>query len=259
MSVVELEFSTSSAEVSTVISSLEVGRKITLSLGKFTTEDLKVCLAEYFSANKINHFMHLSAELSRRGIPPCFRMNFAKDVVWIAGDSEEAYFLMLADFEWIIFRYPTHKVAWKCAESLFAPGKFKKTAQYLRWDGKRASGQIATALALTIHQQRECAWIQSLAVRRWRDTLIKRMPVARAVIAAHLASKDKRPMDDVSITIDRRFDIWLCGQFGGNKPQHTANFYKMLTGQKLPRNIVAKQLQKIPVVRRRPLILSSIE
>ncbi len=77
-----------------------------------------------------------------------------------------------------------------------------------------------------------------------------RWPIARARIADGIKAHDRRAQADQDATIKRRADLWLCAELADWKPQRTADLFAMLTGEVLPRNVVAKQLDKLPKVRR---------
>jgi hypothetical protein len=62
--------------------------------------------------------------------------------------------------------------------------------------------------------------------------------------------KDRRSAGEQDATIRRRLDLWICAEIGDWKPQRTADLYEMKTGEAIARNLVAKQLAKIPKVRR---------
>ena len=175
---------------------------------------------------------------------------------WWLGFPEADFILMCADLQWIIARYPNHAPEWNRLTSIFDPTKFVKTAEYLHWYGRRTSGQVAKALALNEQQQRECAWIQCLHVGRWRERLYRRLSVAETRISSAVREGDKRPIPDQDATIKRRCDLWLCAELAEWKPQRTADFYLMKMGTMLPRNVVAKQLEKLPRVRRADEIIT---
>lgn len=190
----------------------------------------------------------VSAEMTRRGIAPCFRGLPVRHEWWMGTDTD--FVLMVADLQWIVARHPEHLTEWERAQAIFDPRKFDAAAAYLHWNGNRTAGQVAKALGLTEAQQRECAWIQCLHVERWRQRLHTRWPIARAKIAEGIKAHDRRPQGDQDATIARRANLWLCAELADWKPQRTADLFAMLTGEVLPRNVVAKQLDKLPKVRR---------
>lgn len=184
----------------------------------------------------------LGAELSMRGIAPCFR-----DIPyeWFKDNVGVNCILAKCDMQWIAIRYPDHLPLWQRVRSLFDPIKFARTAEYLIWNGRRSPGYLSKALALTDSQQRECRLIQCLHVSRWRESLLKRRRVMEARITAAVRSTDKRDVASQDETIHRRKDIWFCGEMANWKPQRTADLYSMKTGVVLARNVVDNQLAKI--------------
>lgn len=223
--------------------------RLALALRGASTDRLMVALVEQIKRLNTDGALRVSAELTVRGIAPCFRGNFDRRELWL-GFPDADLILMLGDLQWIATMHPNHITEWERAQSIFDPRRFRKTAEYLHWEGRRSAGQIAKALALTEQQQRECAWIQCLHVERWRQRLFKRLPIAQARIASAIRASDKRPNEDQDATIKRRSDLWLCAELADWKPQRTACLHGMMTGEPLPRNVVAKQLGKLPKVRR---------
>lgn len=251
---------------------------------------LRMALADQLRQGNVRASLRVSAALTERGVAPCFRYESptgyctlprredfilsatrrqeleSEGAVVIRDDeatqgepsalSGKAEFILLcADLQWIATTYPKHKPEWNRAAGIFDPAKLMRTAAYLYWDGQRTPGQIAKALALSEQQQRECAWIQCLHVERWKHRLHKRQAIARARITAPVREGDKRAKGDQDTTIERRSDLWLCAELADWKPQRTATLYAMKTGLPLPRNLVAKQLAKLPKVRRTDEVL----
>lgn len=224
--------------------------RLSLALKNASTERLKSSLTSQVEQLNSEGALRVSVELTARGIAPCFR-DIPLDDAWLRHHwSGVEPILLLIDLQWIVAMYPDHAPEWKRAEAIFDQRKFRKTAEYLHWEGRRTPGQIAKALALTEQQQRECVWIQCLHIERWRKRLFKRLPIAQARIASDIRDRDKRPIADQDETISRRDDLWLCAELADWKPQRTADLYAMKTGKILPRNVVAKQLEKLPKVRR---------
>ena len=224
--------------------------RLTLVLRSVSNDRLKLALAGQIEQLNEEAVLRVGAELTSRGIAPCFRGNFAEDKLlrtfWRAVEP----LLLLLDLQWIVAKYPNHKPEWERLKSVFDPKKFLQTAEYLRWDGKRSAGQVAKAMGLNEQQQRECLWIQCLHVERWRKRLFQRLLIAKAHIESSIREGDRRPIEAQNETVKRRCDLWLCAELGDWKAQRTANLYAMMTGKTLPRNVVAKQLQKLPKVRR---------
>jgi hypothetical protein len=224
-------------------------------LALVNTDRLKATYLDQLKQGNQDGALLVSAELTRRGIAPSFRGLPVRREWWMGTDTD--FVLMTADLQWIVARHPQHQTEWERAQAIFDPRKFDAAAAYLHWNGNRTAGQVAKALGLTDAQQRECAWIQCLHVERWRQRLHTRWPIARAKIADGIKAHDRRAHADQDATIKRRSDLWLCAELADWKPQRTADLFAMLTGEALPRNVVAKQLDKLPKVRRTDSVCSS--
>lgn len=220
------------------------------ALRRATTERLKVTLKRQIEKLNIEIALLVAAELTARNVAPCFRGLPIDDDPWWRDNPEADAILLRADLQWIVSKYPHHTPGWKRAHGIWRPEKFEKTADYLHWDGRRTVSQIATALGLTKDQQIECAWVQSLNIKRWRANLDRRRDAERARIEALVRDKDRRSQEEQDATIERRAKLWLCAELAGWRPQRTADVFHMLTGEALPRNVVAKQLEKLPQSRR---------
>lgn len=228
--------------------------RLALVLHSTSTDRLKAALLDQLMQLNTDGAMRVSAELTARGIAPCFRGRPVERAFWC---PEIDFILALGDMQWIVSTYPAHVPEWARAKAIFDPKRFRKGGEFLFWDGQRTPGQIAKALALTEQQQRECAWIQCLHVERWRSRLFKRWQIAAARVASAVREGDKRPSVDQDVTIKRRSDLWLCAELADWRPQRTATLYAAMTGETLPRNVVAKQLAKLPRVRRTDEVLSN--
>ena len=220
--------------------------RIAVAMFRETSESLKHLFWKHADNMNTKGALLVSAELTARGIAPYFRLNLDGSPSRGVSHIEANYILMVADLQWIIARYPKHKTNWNRAQSIFNPGTFLRTADYLFWDGIRTGGQVAKALGLTKPQQLECCWIKPIAIGHWQASLTRQRPAMRSLITDHVRSKDRRDEGRQDLTVKRRTNLWLCSQLAGKKPQQTADYYHMLTGEKLARNLVAKQLGKIP-------------
>lgn len=190
----------------------------------------------------------ITAELVARDIPPVFFGLERIDPAWL--DIESARMILLtADLQWLRRRYPDHRPAWQRLESLFTlPTLPSKTLDYLFYDGRRTSGAMVKALALTTEQQRECCFLQVEGVKKWTAALFRRWAVARAQIEAGIRDKDRRSVEAQDATIAVRSDLWICAELTKWKPQPTANLYKAMTGKTMPRNAVQQQLDRLPKI-----------
>jgi hypothetical protein len=233
---------------------------IKLLLEKATLDELKSSLKNQVRLCKVDTAMHISEELTRRGIAPMFRGLPVQGDSWWTNNLAVNLILLAADLQWVAARYPQHKPAWRRLNSMFQSEKLVKTAEYLHWRGNRSAGAIATALDLPESIQRECAWVQHLSLERWKGRLFKRWSIAQAKIAVDVQSRPWRYNRGTrEETIERRGDLWLCAELAKWKPQRTADIYAMKTGEVLARNVVAKQLDKLPSVRRTDQLLPVLD
>ena len=222
--------------------------RLELALSRASSENLKSQLYTYIEDWNETRALIVGYELSRRGIPPCFRGVNMNDGELFGHESGQIFAML--DLQWVATQYPRHEPHWKRAKGIWVNQKYTATARYLLWSGRRSPGQVAVALNLTDQQQLECTWIQFSTVARWRSRLIQRIPFARERIAESVRMKDRRSVEEQDATIKRRVDLWICAELGDWKPQRTADLYEMKTGEVLQRNLVAKQLAKLPKVRR---------
>jgi hypothetical protein len=207
---------------------------------------------------RLNHAgaLRVGAELTRRGIAPVFRgMPYYCAAKGPASpwwhDCDTDLLALSLDAQWLACRYPHHRTEWQRAASIFDPSKFRATCGYLHWDGKRTPGQIAKALALSDEQQAELAYLHCLHVERRKQKLWGRWRIAKEEIEAGVRQNDKRPTDQQDATISRRSGLWLAAELGHWKPTRSSDLYAMQPeGTRLARNVVAKQLEKLPRVRR---------
>ncbi|MBT8567656.1 hypothetical protein G6698_06535 [Polynucleobacter paneuropaeus] len=227
--------------------------RIAIAMIRETSESLKRLFWKHAHNMNTKGALLVSAELTARGIAPYFRFNLDEASSRKVSNIEANYILMIADLQWIVASYPKHQTNWDRAQPIFNPGAFLKTADYLFWDGIRSGGQVTKALGLTKPQQLECCWIKPIAIGHWQSTLMRQLPAMRALISEGVRSKDRRAEEFQNLTVRRRTDLWLCSQMANRKPQRTADYYRMLTGEKLTRSLVAKQLGKIPKKRRTSL------
>lgn len=198
----------------------------------------------------------IGAELTRRGMPPIFRrLPYFCDAEASAPfwhDTDSDLLALMLDAEWLVNRHPVSRYAWEAGRKLHDPKRFRSTCLWLHWNGRRSPAQIAVALGLMPDVQAELAYVQYLAIAREKRRMWGLLPVAEARIRADAESRghDRRSAEAKAITLQRRIAIWLCGQLAKGKPQRTTDLLEMLTGERLARGVVARHLEKLPVMRR---------
>lgn len=185
----------------------------------------------------------LNEELTRRGFPPCFR-HLPDPTI---GTLAERFDIFMADAQWIATRYPEQKPMFSRYGRLFLPSAFHATAQFIFYFGKTPAWKIVKGLALTEDQQWECHWLQSGPLATKRRFVQGRLPIVREELwqALFHGRRGGQTEKECIATIQRRRALWLCNAMANRRPQRTADLFEMMTGEKIGRNVVAKQLEKI--------------
>jgi hypothetical protein len=188
----------------------------------------------------------INRDFTRRGIPPCFRK--LPDAAEFGLNGR--YDLALWDADWIATRYPDHKVLFKRHKALFTPKSFLASLGFLFYFGKRAAWSMCQELGLTVEQQWECHYLQSGPVGKRRRAIVQMRPKVESQIAEAQETKRQRGRSaaDKAKTLSRLRALWLCGSMADWAGQRTANLYHMLTGDRIARNLAAKQLEKIKTI-----------
>ncbi len=196
--------------------------------------------------------MAIGAELTRRGIAPVFRglewyCSQKRDRPWWA-DLESDVLALMLDAQWIACRYPKHATAWERAAGMLRNDGTEPTARFLLKDGKREPAQLVRALGLSQDQQFELAFAHTIHVERIKASVWQRQPTAFQRIEQSVHELDRRSdLAGVETTIRRRKGVWLAAQLANNKPTRTSDLYAMQPGgEKLPRNLAAKIIGKLP-------------
>jgi hypothetical protein len=185
----------------------------------------------------------VSCELTRRGVPPCFRRLPDRDKLGLNG----RYDLTLWDANWIVGRYPDHKVLNSRHQPMFTPDRFFRSVEFLFWAGKRAPGGMSRVLGLTPEQQWECHCLQAGPVSKKRRLIREMQPGTERRLAEVENAKRQRGRSAAAkaATLRRLQQIWLCGSMASWAPQRTADLYKMQTGQQIGRNLAANLIATV--------------
>jgi hypothetical protein len=147
--------------------------ELELALGRASSEHLKSKLYGYIEEWDETRALIIGYELTKRGIPPCFRGANLNDGQLFGQESGQIFAML--DLQWVAMKYPSHKPHWRRAKGIWVDCKYTDTAHFLLWGGRRAPGQVAVALNLTDQQQLECTWVQFTTVSRRRSRLIQRV------------------------------------------------------------------------------------
>lgn len=210
-----------------------------------TTDLLLDQLAHAVAGRKRVQAFLISKELTRRGLPPAFRRLPEPD----PDDPGQRFDLFLYDAEWLAVRYPEHKARFSRWQGIFRGRQFHQTVAYAFWDGRREAWQFGSCLGLTSEQRQECCYAGGgkigpirAHIRKTRSDALSR--ISEAVWNGKSGGQTE---EERVTTIRRRQALWECACLSEWKPQRTAHLYGMLTGEEIPRNVVAKQLAKIQV------------
>jgi hypothetical protein len=202
-----------------------------------------------FGARKRVGSLLLADELIQRGIPPCFWHTAAlPDELTL----EQKYDLMMFDLRWLRRWHLDHvkKVRYGRYRDLLMSSEagFHRAADFAFYVGRRPAWKIVGSLSLNDRQQWDCVWLRSTPIKR-RHAAIQTMQggVFDALEAdlQRVRLTSAFTSGDVEIALARRRAIWVCGQMEDNKPTATAMRYRQMTGIKITRQTVEKQLRKI--------------
>lgn len=184
-------------------------------------------------------------ELTRRGIPPCFRgLPDPND-----DDAEQVADLLATDLEWIAVRYPGQKIflgRWKNLTSTNEKSRWATIRFICNWQS-RELWKYVKGLAMSEDQEWECHYLHRDKIGRAQDE-IKR---ARADVAEKL----RRRRYDRKLTLvteveladfERWLEVWACASMGAWKsPTRVAWLYTAKTGSPLSRQMAAKLMGKL--------------
>lgn len=186
-----------------------------------------------------------SEELTRRGIPPCFRgLPDPND-----DDAEQVADLLAIDLEWIASRYPQQKTVlgrWKNLASKNEKSRWLTIQFICRWQ-VREMYKYVKGLAMTQNQEWECHYLHRDKIR-WAQDETKRT-------RADVAEKLRRRRYDRKLTLvtekeladfERWLDVWACASMGAwESPTRVAWLYTAKTGNPLSKQMAAKIMDKL--------------
>jgi hypothetical protein len=199
----------------------------------------------FWSGQRVASFL-LAEELTARGVPPSLR-EMELDRLHLG--LNEKFDLFIYDAHWIMRRYPDQVTAVRFVqtERLFKESTFHQAAQFTFYYGQRPPGKIAGGLALTAEQQWECSWLRSKRITKSADAIASARPSVRKKLRETIyAARNKAfSNDDAAASLLRRERLWLCSQMFGDSPTEISRRYEQMTGERIARNVVAKQLQTI--------------
>ncbi|MCG9056634.1 hypothetical protein LH442_11705 [Laribacter hongkongensis] len=183
-------------------------------------------------------------ELDRRQIPPCLRTPYRDD------SPELCFVTWLADLHWLCQRNPGHTTTFRSWHRLFvyeqASTNWHKTAVWVYRQGQaKMNFYFSKGLGLTDQQRQPLALLMSQPMRADRE-LLRAMPRHRERILTHaLSNRDKGAVHSPQDVAGRRSEILRIHLLGGRSKSRTAEWFNLLHGTKLTRQLVAKQINHI--------------
>lgn len=203
----------------------------------------------------------LADELTKRGVPPCFRLDHRAP---LPATLEQKFDLFLADVRWLRRWYPDHAKAvryQRCKTMLSGTETpFHREAEYAFYQGKRPAWKLVASLSLDLRQQWDCALLRSAPIKR-HDAATQSM--CEQVFEA--LQEDLRTVrrtsaftdDDANATLLRRHRLWLCSRMVSNRsPTEIAERFRQMTGEKISRQACQKQLEKIDEILKKKVLTS---
>ncbi|WP_211454442.1 hypothetical protein [Collimonas antrihumi] len=197
----------------------------------------------------------LADELSKRGLPPCFRHHHLSATTY---STNQEFDLMAFDLRWLRREYPDHvrAVKFKRCRALFVGSEsgFHREAEFAFYGGVRAAWKLVKSFCLTEEQQLDCFWLRSAPIAKRLETAhAMRDKVFKALQGDLQATRRTKTFtdDDAKAALLRRHRLWVCRGHTTGGPSEIAKKYKQLTGEEISRQIVSRQLCLVDEVLRK--------
>lgn len=206
----------------------------------------------FASGKRLTAFI-MADELTKRGIPPCFRLDHGAPP---PGKIEQRFDLFVADLRWLRREYPDHAkaVRYRRSRTMLTGSErlFHAEAEYAFYSGHRPAWKIVASLSLNDIQQWDCVWLRSAPIKRHdaatqliRERVFKSLHDDLKTVRRTVAFTDK----DATATLLRRQQLWVCSRMvRDGSPTSIAARFRQMTGEEISRQVAAKQLQKIAAV-----------
>jgi hypothetical protein len=193
----------------------------------------------------------LHLELDRRQIPPCLR--------WPANDATLQNELMtwLADMYWFTKRNPAHEPRYRGWRGLFSspPASAKWHAAAVRQffhirSSYSVSHWCSNGMNLTAAQRQELMTLPTTAMGAARRSLrADEFAGTNAALLSHaIAHPDRSGTRSAESVAHRRASLLRVHILSGKSPTATAMNWKLLSGETISRQAVAKQIDTIDAV-----------
>jgi hypothetical protein len=183
-----------------------------------------------------------SEELTRRGIPPCFREAPPHSTL----DINLRFDLLAHDLQWVAAHYPDqrHKASSGYAGLLFGVNPLKR-AEYRFTTRKTGHTWILVKqLRLTLDQQWECNRLRSRPVKLAARSLTPRAEHTLGAIVRYLPTTMRTmTRQEAGAALLRRYRVWLCAEMTQHSPTRAARLYRLWTSHDIGRNIAARDIE----------------
>lgn len=213
------------------------------------------------TASRVLWFL-LSEELTRRKVVPWMRHHHLSTTEY---SLNQRFALMVADLRYVRSAFPDHArvVKHRRCMALFSgtDSAFHSEAAYCFFEGSRAAWKVCKSLGLTEEQQLVCMWLHSAPIeKRIKAAQSMRDRVFQLLQANLRATRRTKTFTDAdaAATLRRRHRLWLCRVRTPGSAADIAKAYETLTGQKISRQVVSRQLQLVDeVIKKGQLEMSS--
>jgi hypothetical protein len=218
-------------------------------VSELSRDELLVRFERAFSDNRRPTAFLMADGLIAMNIPPSFWCLHPSTPA-VALDVNRRFDLMLYDLRWLRRWHNEHpkRIRYGRYRELFTANEaaFHRAAEFVFYAGKRPIWKIVGSLSMTEAQQWDCLLLRSAPInKRQAATDAARDQIYTAIQSSLLgAGRTAQFTDaDAEIALARRHTLWLCSRMADSKsPTQIAARYEQSTGQRITRQIVARQL-----------------
>lgn len=193
-------------------------------------------------------------ELDRRGVAPCLRWPQADDA-----NPQLAYVTWLADLHWLAKRTPGHEPTYSRWRNLFrytpASEQWHRTARWV-YQPHKHHHYYAKGLGLSDEQRQPLMTMQTNAIRADRQ-ILRRLPELRNRIREHAEDHpDKAGIRSPADVAERRGRLLRLYLLAGRHQATAVRYLEQLTGERITRQSLRKQLEAVEMATRLRLLES---
>ncbi len=184
--------------------------------------------------------------LDARGVPPCLRGPHRQDTQQIAFVS------WLADLLWFVRRHPTHRPTYKRWRGLFenvcGSDRWHRVARWVYRSGRGSGHYYGKGLGLSDADRQPLVTMISNSMRGDR-IMLARLPEIRERLHAHAVShRDRSGAHSPGEVTSRRTELLRVFLLAGRSPTLAADYRAVLSGDRVSRQALTRQIQAIEEV-----------